>query len=190
MTIRSGNIPAAAVEELRKGVGELHGSNPALDGVQEGVPHQTFHLGLDTIQAGSGMAGAEPVGWRYLLGTTGPEATHAAEVLTRNQVFAFAGLNRGPFVQQMVDVMRTADVPGDYEARLLRVPALYVIAVWLVNDNGNDLFIPLKPTNPVLEPGRVYQQAEFEAALVEAAQAMAAKTRPDANDPDNGPRAP
>jgi hypothetical protein len=188
MTIRSGNIPAAAIEELRKGVGELSGFDPGIPGLQPGVPHETFHLGLDSV--GAGMSGVEPVGWRFLLGTTGPEATHAAEVLTRNQVYAFAGLNRGPFVQQMVDVMRTANVPDDYEARMLRIPALYVVAVWLANDKGNDLFIPLKPTNPVLQPGRVYQQAEFEAALVEAAQKMASATRPDANDPDRGPRAP
>lgn len=188
MTIRSGTMPPAAFDALRQGVGEISSFDPGIPGLAPGVPHQTFHLDLEAVS--QGIAGSEPVGWRYFLAGTSTEATVAAEVLTRDQVIAFAGLNRGPFVVQMVDVMRKANVQGDFEARLLRVPALYVVAVWLAGDGGADVFLPLQPSNPVLQPGRVYRRQEFEAALLEAAQAMASAMRPDGNDPDRGPRAP
>jgi len=196
MAIRTGQIPPAAIEALRQGLGQMRGLpqadvsafEAAEEGVQEGVPHETFHLGLDAIRAHRGLAAAEPVGWRYLLAGHAAEPTVAAEVMQSDAGFTFAGLNDGPFVKQMLDAMRKANVQGDYEPRLLRVPAVYVVAAWLKDSTGNnDLFIPLDPSNPALEPGRVYNAKEFEQALVKAADEMAEATRPDE---DRGPRAP
>ena len=51
---------------------------------------------------------------------------------------------------------------GNYEVRMLRVPALYVVALWLKDlDGDDDLIVPLVPAPAFLEAGRAYREAEF-----------------------------
>jgi len=57
----------------------------------------------------------------------------------------------------------------DYEARLYRVPALGLLAVWLHTDAALDLFVPLGRTPPGLDPNRVYADGEFMTQVREAA---------------------
>jgi len=199
MPVKITNAPAAALAALHGGIGEMRGlaaTPPAVAALAaaeaqtpEGVPHETFHLGLDAIQARRGVAAAEPVGWRYLLG--GSTATHAlaAEVHHRPEGYQFAGINEGPFNKQMVDMMKRIEPQireADYEPRLLRIPALYIVALWLKSPNG-DLYVPLEPSNPEVEVGRLYKEKEFDAALERAADAMTRAVPPQA---DKGPHAP
>jgi len=199
MPIKISNAPAAALAALHGGLGQMRGlaaAPPAIAGLAaadaqtpEGVPHETFHLGLDAIQARKGVAAAESVGWRYVLGRgTEPHAL-AAEVHLRPEGYQFAGVNEGPFNKQMVDMMKRIEPQvheADYEPRLLRIPALYIVALWLKSSKG-DLYVPLEPSNPEVEVGRLYKQKEFEAALERAADATTRAIPPEA---DKGPHAP
>jgi hypothetical protein len=139
------------------------------------MPHEIYHLGLNAITSGDGIDKAEPVAWRYLTGE--PEnVPYAAEVHTDAQQHKYVALNEGPFVRGFAEQIQSAssdpDVErGDYEPRLLQVPALYVVATWLKDRNsGAETFIPLEPSNPAVTPGRRYSRVEFEAALAEAAK--------------------
>ena len=71
----------------------------------------------------------------------------------------------------------------DYEARLYRVPALSLLAVWLHNAAALDLFVPIGRTPAGLEPNRVYEDGEFMTQVREAAtQAGAAYEEAEAPD--------
>jgi hypothetical protein len=69
-----------------------------------------------------------------------------------------------------LDRARSAVTTGSFELRVLRIPALYVMALWLHGESGNrDVVIPMAPTHHLLEPGRAYEGGEFTSTLAPAA---------------------
>jgi hypothetical protein len=206
MSITPSVPPPDAISNLESGLGQIRtapGGQPAafagmLSSVDEphwadGLPHQAFNLGLDAITAGKGLEGAKPVGWRFLLGQPSQDPAVAAEVEGSLGQHNFSGLNRGPFVAQTLKAMRLAEndprvSDGDFEPRFLRVPALYVVALWLKERNsGNDLVIPLEPAPPNLAPGRIYTGLEFTHELETQARQL---VPPAAGTAQKGPSAP
>ena len=178
MAINSKQPPDAATAALDAGLGQIRGGaarrGMAAEAVDAGTPHESYHLGLDSVEAKKGVAGAEPIGWRYLIAGGPAGRGLAAEVHSRPSGFEFAGLNEGPFVQQVADQiekLRGQTRNEDYEPRLLKIPALYIAALWLKGKN-DDLFVPLQPSHPAVEAHRVYSRKDFEAALETAAQEM------------------
>ena len=90
-------------------------------------------------------------------------------------------LNGGPYVAATAtaidELERLPEVAaGDYELRLLKVPALHVAAAWLVG--GHRLVVPLAPAPSFLEAGHRYTEEEFVAALREPAQRALASQAP------------
>jgi hypothetical protein len=67
----------------------------------------------------------------------------------------------------------TAD---DFELRLLKVPALHVVAAWLAGDQR--LAVPLAPAPGFLESGRPYSEPDFAEALRGPAQRVLAAEGP------------
>ena len=63
----------------------------------------------------------------------------------------------------------------------MRIPALYLMALWLHGDGPNDCVLPLPPAPPYLEAGKRYSVKDFCALLTEhfpdlAGQAPVEKT--------------
>ena len=56
------------------------------------------------------------------------------------------------------------------ELRLLRVPALYLSALWLHGER--DVFIALAPAPPPLEAGAVYEREAFDRDVGEMARSV------------------
>jgi hypothetical protein len=92
----------------------------------------------------------------------------------------FSEINRGPYVDATrraleLGAAHPTIASGDYRVTLLRIPALYVMALWFhAKDDGQDLIFPIPPAPAELESGRAYGVAEFEAALREPARRRAA----------------
>jgi hypothetical protein len=60
----------------------------------------------------------------------------------------------------------------NYEARLYRVPALSLLALWLHATEAHDLFVPVGRPVGELEPNRVYDDGDFVSLLRAAAEQM------------------
>lgn len=133
-----------------------------------GVPHPVYDLLLDDLTSGGTLSTARCRAWRYLL-FEGPAAVGLAEVASdvSGNALNVSALNSGPFVSATEDGIRQAEsLPevskGSFELRVLRVSALYVLALWLKDQRGsNDLLIPLAPAPPYLTAGHAYQPDEF-----------------------------
>jgi hypothetical protein len=140
------------------------------------LPHRIYTAGLTDLAKGKWNGKAQLVGWRYLLQRDGT-ASFSAEVNVVSGEHTFSQLNQGPFVGQTADLVEKAEQSGrvedgSYELNVLRIPALYVMALWLRNmENGGDIVIPMGPTIPELEPGREYDLDEISLILAKAAQA-------------------
>jgi hypothetical protein len=187
MTLRSAELSAESVEQMRSHLSELAGragfpqraltrANPlALD---LAVPHDVYFLGLSDLADGVSLEAATLIGRRVLV-MDGDQAIASAELGTKDNGSEFHS-NEGPFVASTATAITRADedpelAGGDYEVRLLRIPALYFMGLWLKRDgDGNDVVIPLDPAPPPFEPSRKYAPEELLSALREPARARLA----------------
>jgi hypothetical protein len=143
------------------------------------APHAMYNVSLAAIINEVPIDDAPQTAWRYLV-DAGDGAVASSEVaIAPGGQLTFAQLNEGPFVAGTEQALRDAEqIPevanGNYEARVLRVPALDVAALWLKDlDGGDDLIVPLDPSPPFLVAGRVYRERELYAALAGPARERA-----------------
>jgi len=141
------------------------------------APHRIFTAGLDVLLE-RGLEAAAPAGWRYLV-------ADRDRIVASAEVAGDSGeaplLNGGPYVGSTAAAIGELErlppvTAGDFELRLLKVPALYVVAAWLVGEQR--LVVPLAPAPSFLEPGRPYTEEEFVAALREPARRVLAAEGP------------
>jgi len=88
----------------------------------------------------------------------------------------FSMFNSGPFVASTAAAFTRAEGMGGaageapLEPRLLHVPALHAMAVWLHGQDATaDVVLPLAPTPPTVDSDRQYSVEEYLAALRDAA---------------------
>jgi hypothetical protein len=143
-------------------------------------PRPVYELGLDDLATGKGLEAARPVAWRYLL-VGNNQLRQAAEVIPdpHGGGSRFGALTTGfvsgedhalRLLEQLPDLQRT-----NYELRALRVPALYVMALWLKDLQGDqDRFIVLPPAFPPVQPLHPYSTGD----LLPVLQRLAAQKAP------------
>src|SRR5262245_59825307 len=101
------------------------------------APHRVYTLGLSDIKGSNPDGKAKASAWRYLVLENG-SAIAAAEALqpTASAKPVFSHTNESAFVDATAKAIEAAEqLPvvraGQYELAVLRVPALYLVAVWL-----------------------------------------------------------
>jgi hypothetical protein len=179
MAIHLPEAPPEALEAVRRDAPALLNAAPggtmramAADLPQVNVtqPHRVFTATLQDVLDRRVLANARETTWRYFLVQNDNEPFAAAEVAEN----AVSHVNEGPFVRGTADAMVRAEQAGGgsaqtYELRLLRIPALYTIAVWL-RAPGDDLLIPAAPAPPPLVANETYREESFTTALLPLAQ--------------------
>lgn len=144
------------------------------------APHRIYTAGLSVL-VDRGLDAAVPTGWRYLV-ADGPRIVAGVELADdAGDAGGSPLLNGGPYVTATASAIdRLEALPevaaGDFELRLLKVPALHVVAAWLAG--GRSLVTPLAPAPSFLEAGRSYTEEEFAAALREPARRILAAEAP------------
>jgi hypothetical protein len=138
------------------------------------VPHPVFSLGLSDLAAALGLDAARLTGWRYLLRQGDRVVASVETVTSRADTHVFSQFNTGPFVASTAAALATAEaLPAardrSYELRLLHVPALHTMALWLHRNEKDDLLIPLNPAPGGIEPNRAYPADEVLRILVDKA---------------------
>lgn len=143
------------------------------DQLDVSTPHQVFAMGLDDITGGGGLDRAQPVGWRYLIESDGQVIASAETMPAPDGTQQVAQFTEGPFVDATDKAVKTIrklprlEATG-FELRLLRIPALYLMALWL-HSPTEDLLVPLQPS-PIGKEGKAMAAAEFFSDLAEHAQ--------------------
>jgi hypothetical protein len=187
MAIVSENAPADAVQVIAQSLSamtrvtrNLPGTKPDLINALGGrttrgpllgvaAPHAVYEMTLEDVVLGRTLDQAKLVSWRYLVTRTGA-VEGAAEVLPDMQT-RFAGLNTGRWVETTVATLsrlETLDLvqQTDVAVRLLRIPSLSVVALWLkAPAQIPDVLAPLAPAPKGLVAGQDYTPAALLAAL-------------------------
>src|SRR5260221_9132569 len=162
---------------LAKRFGRHAKLSPLGGAAQTGSPLPFYHLGLDDAARSSPLQFAKRTGWRFpVVGGDTPGLVIVSEQQTNSK---FEGLSYGVVAQRLIQASNIADQElgshkEQYEPRLLDVPALHFVALWLAGPN--DVFIPLLDGNP---PGTAPLSivGDFE-ARIQAELAKRAKSAP------------
>ncbi|MFC4504682.1 MULTISPECIES: hypothetical protein [Streptomyces] len=125
---------------------------------------------LDRITP-EGVSATRLVGWRFLI-RCGDRAVAAAETRLTPDGWAFSHFFEGPYIASTERALRQAESAAQpYQARLLSVPGLYMLTLWLHGDTdgdgttghpaATDLLVPLAPAPPGIAAHRAHRVAEL-----------------------------
>ncbi|MBA2812727.1 hypothetical protein E0500_036785 [Streptomyces sp. KM273126] len=125
---------------------------------------------LDRITP-EGASATRLAGWRFLI-RSGGRAVAAAETRLTPDGWAFSHFFEGPYVAATELALRQAEsVQQPYQARLLSVPELYMLTLWLHGDctadgatghpAATDVLVPLTPAPPGIAANRPYPVADL-----------------------------
>jgi len=125
---------------------------------------------LDRITP-EGVAATRLAGWRFLI-RCGDRAVAAAETRLTPDGWAFSHFFEGPYIASTERALRQAEsTTQPFQARLLSVPGLYMLTLWLHGDTASDgttgrpvptdLLVPLAPAPPGIAAHRAHRVAEL-----------------------------
>ncbi len=147
------------------------------DELSLGAPHGIYTLGAADLAARRGLDAAEFAGWRYLVQReAGAIAAVEIPADVDGNIERFMQLNEGQFVGATFEGVAAAEKLDEvrrsgYELRLLKIPALYTVALWLHPEEGGEaLLIPIGQCHAALVSGQVYSPDEFVGVLAEPAE--------------------
>lgn len=125
---------------------------------------------LDEITA-AGASATRLTGWRFLIRCQ-ERAVAAAETRLTPDGWAFSHFFEGPYIASTERALRQAEtLQQPYQPRLLSVPGLYMLTLWLHGDltadgatghpAATDLLVPLAPAPPGIAAHRPHRVAEL-----------------------------
>lgn len=125
---------------------------------------------LDRITP-SGTSPTRLAGWRFLI-RAGERAVAAADTMLTPDGWAFSHFFEGPYIASTERALRHAEaMPMPYQPRLLSVPELYMLTLWLHGDctaDGaggdlapSDILVPLAPAPPGIAAHRPHRALEL-----------------------------
>ncbi|MDK0518278.1 hypothetical protein [Streptomyces sp. ML-6] len=130
---------------------------------------------LDRIGPGGLAPATRLAAWRFLI--RGPEqAVAAADTVLTADGWAFSHFFEGPYIASTELALRQAEAgTSSYQPRLLSIPELYMLALWLHGDAEadaaggalapTDLLVPLAPAPPGIAAHRPHRVADLLRAM-------------------------
>ncbi|MEU7055787.1 hypothetical protein [Streptomyces sp. NPDC046197] len=176
MPLHVSPAPAPALRSVLTALGSptavREARTPALRAAQGPVTPELplpVHV-LDRITP-EGVSATRLAAWRFLI-RCGDHAVAAAETKLTADGWAFSHFFEGPYVTSTERALRQAEgMSQPYQPRLLSVPGLYMLTLWLHGDlsadgatghpAANDLLVPLAPAPPGIAAHRPHRVAEL-----------------------------
>ncbi|MFI6702902.1 hypothetical protein ACIBJC_28820 [Streptomyces sp. NPDC050509] len=124
-----------------------------------------------TTTAGSGAPRTRLTGWRFLI-RSGERTVAAADTMPTADGWTFSRFFEGPYLPSTERALRQAEsLTTAYQPRLLSIPELYMLALWLHGDTEadagagapapTDILVPLAPAPPGIAAHRPHRVAEL-----------------------------
>ncbi|MCX4552375.1 hypothetical protein OG204_04910 [Streptomyces sp. NBC_01387] len=128
---------------------------------------------LDQIMPNGGAPRTRLTGWRFLI-HSGDRAVAAAETKLTADGWTFSHFFEGPYISATGNALRQAEAMNTpFQPRLLSVPELYMLTLWLHSDTGadasvsgtmpapSDLLVPLAPAPPGIAAHRPHRASDL-----------------------------
>ncbi|MET8173677.1 hypothetical protein [Streptomyces clavifer] len=177
MPLHVSPAPAPALRSVLAALGsptavrEAH--TPALRSVQGSLSPELplpVHV-LDRIVPSEAAPRTRLAGWRFLI-RSGERAVAAADTMLTADGWTFSHFFEGPYLASTERAVRQADAAtAHYQPRLLSIPELYMLTLWLHDDTGadaaggalapTDVLVPLAPAPPGITAHRPHRVADL-----------------------------
>jgi hypothetical protein len=139
--------------------------------------HAVYNIGLSDLLTDKPITAAPFTAWRFIVNAGTPDSAAAETLQDPEQgIPIFASVNAGPFVTGTIAALKalatdSAFAKGNWEGRMIRIPALYIMAIWAHEKKTNaDLIRVTAPVPPYLDANKTYTWPEFKAALQQPAK--------------------
>ncbi|WP_411076545.1 hypothetical protein [Streptomyces sp. cmx-4-7] len=175
--LRPSPAPAPALRSVLSALGSptavREARTPALRAAQ-GPLSPELHLPVHVLGV-TGAPGHPPrirlAGWRFLI-RNGDRTIAAADSMLTPDGWSFSHFFEGPYVSATERALHQAEgLPDVYQPRLLSVPELYMMTLWLHTDpetdgttvtpGATDLLVPLAPAPPGIASHRPFPIADL-----------------------------
>lgn len=147
---------------------------PALRSAQGSVTAELplpVHVLDQVVPQGDRRPRTRLAGWRFLI-RCGDRAIAAADTMLTADGWAFSHFFEGPYIASTERALQQVEaLPGGYQPRLLSVPELYMLTLWLHGDREADpakgrpapadLLVPLAPAPPGIAAHRPHRVADL-----------------------------
>jgi hypothetical protein len=190
MPITSRNAPRPASARLIAHVTDMLREKKSLPGARvemrlekmsHSEPHPVYYVTLDALAQGKLLDAATQTSWRYLLvqddaaiaeaelSAGGKSTGKLKSKRASAKPLTFLGVSHGPFTDATVDALHAAErlpkvAAADYELRLLKIPAVYLAALWL-HRADDDILIPMANPPGGLRKNKPYTEKQVIRAL-------------------------
>ncbi|MEU0128344.1 MULTISPECIES: hypothetical protein [unclassified Streptomyces] len=177
MPLHVSPAPAPALRSVLAALGSptavRDAHTPALRSVQGSLSPELplpVHV-LDRIVPNQAAPRTRLAGWRFLI--RGKErAVAAADTMLTADGWTFSHFFEGPYIVSTELAVRQAEsATTHYQPRLLSIPELYMLTLWLHADTQddagggvlapNDVLVPLAPAPPGITPHRPHRVADL-----------------------------
>ncbi|WP_030901311.1 hypothetical protein [Streptomyces sp. NRRL F-5126] len=173
-------VPAPALRSVLTALGSptavREAPTPALRSAA-GPLSPELPLPLHVLDTPAGLGGARNApgtrltGWRFVI-HAGDRPVAAADTVLTADGWAFSRFFEGPYVTATERALRQAEaLQTSYQPRLLSVPGLYMLTLWLHGDAAadpaaggvrpDDLLVPLAPAPPGFAAHRPHHATEL-----------------------------
>ncbi|MEE1790569.1 hypothetical protein PUR28_07235 [Streptomyces sp. BE308] len=174
------HVPPAPAPALRSVLAALgspsavrEARTPALRSVQGPLSPELplpVHV-LERITAGDTAPRTRLAAWRFLIRSE-ERAVAAADTMLTPDGWAFSHFFEGPYLASTELAVRQAEASASaYQARLLSIPELYMLTLWLHGDTDadasggtlapTDVLVPLAPAPPGIAAHRPHRVADL-----------------------------
>jgi hypothetical protein len=139
-----------------------------------------YYLGLLDIVKNKDLQASIHSGWKYILKKNDKTIAHAETVIDPKGRHVFSGTSEGPFIEGLSTAIKVAEEHdeikvGNFEARLLLIPALHITSLWLVDtEDKSDFVVPIERTPSFLRPNMLIPLKDFCGILYNEAKAALA----------------
>ncbi|MEU4212903.1 hypothetical protein AB0F13_23385 [Streptomyces sp. NPDC026206] len=169
--------PAPALRSVRTALGSptavREARTPSLRSTQTPLTPELplpVHV-LERMPARGGAPRTRLTGWRFLI-RGGERVVAAGEAMPTPDGWAFSHFFEGPYLASTERALRQAEaLPTPYQPRLLSVPELYMLTLWLHADIAadasselfapGDLLVPLAPAPPGIAAHRPHRVSDL-----------------------------
>jgi len=133
--------------------------------------HPVYNIGLDDVLNRKRISQLPQTAWRFIVRAATTETAAVETPLAPDDGQVIAAVNSGPFVTGTIAALQGAAqhpsfAKGDWEGRMIRVPALFIMGVWAHEKaSGEDLIRVIRPAPSYLTADKDYSWDDFLAAI-------------------------
>ncbi len=134
------------------------GLNVTSGRIEAGEPHRVYYIPPREMLRSRSLDTARALAWRMSHMAGGMPFSTEVDLFANPRNEQITMVNRGPYAgapSRQIPQLLASATEGDFELRMLRIPEIKLMAIWL-HSPRLDIVVPVAPVTPPLDGAREY----------------------------------